>query len=159
MTNSKPSGEQFFSKIINLIKVWIFLNPFGSVVYLVQKTHQNEIWCNCQHVYIYKLQYQQFSTVHSLKWPVLSLPWSPANSHLPPSVLVIYGGLWLHSISPGIVYYDKIQVTSSFREWKKILQRSSLQGNLLKGIGKKTVRREGIEPIKRVFKHVFSSHC
>ena len=42
--------------------------------------------------------------------------------------------------SPGIVYYDRIQVTSSFREWKKILQRSSLQGNLLKGIDKKPIK-------------------
>ena len=31
---------------------------------------------------------------------------------------------------------------------------SGKQGNLLKGIDKKTVRREGIEPIRRVFTYV-----
>ena len=34
---------------------------------------------------------------------------------------------------------------------------SGKQGNLLKGIDKKTVRREGKEPIKRVFTYVLFS--
>ena len=33
----------------------------------------------------------------------------------------------------------------------------NFKGNLLKGIGKKTVRRGGIEPIKRVFTYVLFS--
>ena len=35
------------------------------------------------------------------------------------------------------------------------VQYSSKQGNSLKGIDKKTVRREGIVPTKRVFTHIF----
>ena len=40
---------------------------------------------------------------------------------------------------------------------KKSTKLSFNQGNLLKGIDKKPVRREGIEPVKRVFTYVFFS--